>query len=83
MHGEPGSSTKKNEIALAKVGLTIVLIFILCHSVKWIPNIYELVRKSSFSQCFKLCSSKVIEPFKNLILKNYMGINQTQKVRAK
>merc|ERR1711899_612304 len=37
---------KKNEIALAKVGLTIVLIFILCHSVKWIPNIYELVRLS-------------------------------------
>ena len=35
---------KKNEIALAKVSLTIVLIFILCHSVKWIPNIYEVVR---------------------------------------
>lgn len=28
------------------MGLTIVLIFILCHSVKWIPNIYELVRLS-------------------------------------
>ena len=41
------NSTKKNEIALAKVGLTIVLIFILCHSVKWIPNIYELVRLST------------------------------------
>ena len=29
------------------MGLTIVLIFILCHSIKWIPNIYELVRLSS------------------------------------
>ena len=38
------SSSKKNEIALAKVSLAIVLIFILCHSVRWIPNVYELVR---------------------------------------
>lgn len=38
------SSTKRNEIALAKVSLTIVFIFIICHSVKWIPNIYELAR---------------------------------------
>ena len=43
-------SSKKNEIALAKVSLTIVFIFILCHSVKWIPNIYELVRLSSEDQ---------------------------------
>ena len=42
-----GDQTKKNEVALAKVSLTIVLIFILCHSVKWIPNIYELLRLSS------------------------------------
>lgn len=41
------ASSKRNEIALAKVSLTIVLIFILCHSVKWIPNIYELARLSS------------------------------------
>ena len=38
------SASKKNEIALAKVSLAIVLIFILCHSVRWIPNVYELVR---------------------------------------
>ena len=40
------SANKRNEIALAKVSLTIVLIFILCHSIKWIPNIYEVVRLS-------------------------------------
>ena len=40
------TSNKRNEIALAKVSLTIVLIFILCHSIKWIPNIYEVVRLS-------------------------------------
>ena len=38
------SSSKKNEIALAKVSMAIVLIFIICHSVRWIPNVYELVR---------------------------------------
>ena len=38
------SSSKKNEMLLAKVSLTIVFIFILCHSVKWIPNIFELLR---------------------------------------
>ena len=38
------STSKKNEIALAKVSLAIVLIFILCHSVRWIPNVYELAR---------------------------------------
>jgi len=37
-------SSKKKEMALAKVSLTIVFIFILCHSVKWIPNIFELLR---------------------------------------
>ncbi len=34
----------QKEIALAKVSLTIVIIFIVCHSVKWIPNLYELAR---------------------------------------
>ena len=33
---------KPKEIKLAKVGLYIVLIFVLCHSVRWIPNFYEL-----------------------------------------
>ena len=38
------SDAKKNEIALAKVSMAIVFIFILCHSVRWIPNVYELTR---------------------------------------
>ena len=42
----PASASKKNEIALAKVSLMIVFIFILCHSVRWIPNVYELIRIS-------------------------------------
>ena len=33
---------KPKEIKLAKVGLYIVLIFVLCHSVRWVPNFYEL-----------------------------------------
>ena len=35
---------RRNEIALAKVSLAIVFVCILCHSVKWVPNVYELWR---------------------------------------
>ena len=34
---------KTNEIALSKVSLIISLVFILCHSIRFVPNIYELV----------------------------------------
>ena len=30
--------------SLLQISLTIVFIFIVCHSVKWIPNLYELGR---------------------------------------
>jgi hypothetical protein len=33
---------KPKEIKLATVGLWIVLIFVLCHSFRWVPNFYEL-----------------------------------------
>jgi hypothetical protein len=32
----------KKETVLAQVSLFMVLVFILCHSIKWVPNIYEL-----------------------------------------
>ena len=35
------------EVKLAKVGLYIVLIFVMCHSVKWVPNFYELVHQGT------------------------------------
>ena len=36
---------KLGEVMLAKVSLVIVVVFIICHSIKWIPNIYELVQR--------------------------------------
>ena len=33
---------KTSELRLAKVSLMIVFVFIICHSARWIPNIYEL-----------------------------------------
>ena len=33
---------RKKDVGMAKVSLAIVFIFIICHSIKWIPNIYEL-----------------------------------------
>jgi hypothetical protein len=31
-------------VNLAKISLGIVFVFIVCHSLKWIPNIYELMQ---------------------------------------
>ena len=33
-------------MAIAKLSLTIAVIFILCHSVKWIPNLHEIIMVS-------------------------------------
>ena len=37
-------SPQNNNIGLAKVGLTIAVVYVLCHSVRWVPNCYELYR---------------------------------------
>ena len=42
----PFSVTKRlktNEIVLSKVSLIISLVFIICHSIRFVPNIYELI----------------------------------------
>ena len=36
---------KTNEIVLAKVSLMITFVFIVCHSIRWVPNIYELIQR--------------------------------------
>ncbi len=41
-NGGPGDGTKKKDVLLAKISLVIVFVFIVCHSVRWVPNIYEL-----------------------------------------
>ena len=33
---------KFSGVMLAKVSIGIAVVFIICHSVKWVPNIYEL-----------------------------------------
>jgi hypothetical protein len=44
-----GQKLRKKDVGMAKVSLVIVFIFIICHSVKWIPNIYELSQVVSSS----------------------------------
>ena len=39
----PKEVTRENEILLAKVSVIIVIFFIICHSVRWIPIIYGIV----------------------------------------
>merc|ERR1712141_581565 len=40
----PDDRNRRKDIVLAKVSLAIVFVFIVCHSIKWIPNIYELMQ---------------------------------------
>ena len=46
------SRRRKLQIDFAKVSLAIVGVFVLCHSVKWIPNIYELLVITRFEPYF-------------------------------
>ena len=45
-------STRQKELTLAKISLAIAIVFIVSHSVKWIPNFYELVNVSVLNQIF-------------------------------
>ena len=36
---------KPSDIALAKFNVIMVAVFITCHSVRWVPNIYELIQR--------------------------------------
>ena len=38
----PGEGAKKKDVLLAKISLVIVFVFVVCHSVRWVPNVYEL-----------------------------------------
>lgn len=38
-----GQSVQAREVRLARVSCLIVAVFIICHSVRWVPNIYELL----------------------------------------
>lgn len=44
-----------NELELAKVSLIVIIIFVICNSIRWIPNIYELLQR------LKLDEEKSIE----------------------
>ena len=37
-----------NEIVLGKISIIIAVVFLTFHSVKWIPNIYELVQRTQY-----------------------------------
>ena len=37
------------DVVLAKFSLLIVAVFVVCHSIRWIPNVYELMQRVSHS----------------------------------
>ena len=55
--GSNGAAAPK-EITLAKISLAIAIVFIVSHSVKWIPNFYELVYVSALIT-FRILTLKV------------------------
>ena len=48
---------RRKNIVLSKVSLAIVFVFIVCHSIKWIPNIYELQNVSLSIELLSVFSS--------------------------
>ena len=40
---------RKNEMTVARISVLTVAIFIVCHSIRWIPNIYELIQHTMHS----------------------------------
>ena len=36
----------KRDLLMTHVSLAVVFVFIVCHSIKWIPNIYEFLQVS-------------------------------------
>jgi len=43
---------REKEIKLSQIGLIIVAVFIRCHSVKWVPNMYELHQSGAEEEHF-------------------------------
>ena len=49
LHHEGEEQRREVQVQMAKVSIIIVIIFIICHSVKWVANIYELIHVSRLS----------------------------------
>ena len=47
------SENRNNEMCLAKISMWIIVIFIVCHSIRWIPNIYELIQHTRLTDEFQ------------------------------
>ena len=43
---------RRREVVLAKISLYMVFVFLICHSVKIVPNIYEMVQTYLEVRCF-------------------------------
>jgi len=39
---------KRNDIMMSKVTLAVAFMFLVCHSIRWIPNIFELAQRTMY-----------------------------------
>lgn len=59
------TGARRKEITLAKVSMVIVFVFIFCHALKWIPNLYELLLVDT-SNLANLKWPNLVEVFTNI-----------------
>ena len=60
---EDSLSSSGKETAIAKISLTIAIVYIICHSVKMIPNMHEIILVSN-------CSGYQRQNHKTILYKN-------------
>ena len=64
LEGENNPSNRsRKEMGIAKISLTIAVVFIVCHSIKWIPNIHEIIMvRNRFYYLIKKCNNYIFKP---------------------
>ena len=65
IHQHGVDERRQAQVHMAKVSIIIVAIFVVCHSIKWVPNIYEMIFVST---------SKIISNLSSFRIKKYLII---------
>ena len=67
---ESSDRQRRKDVKLAKISFLIVLVFMICHSFRWIPNVYELYLVSRGQLSFQICQSNMSD--------GHSPVNKTQ-----
>ena len=59
IHQHGVDERRQAQVHMAKVSIIIVAIFVVCHSIKWVPNIYEMIFVSTSKIISNLSSFRI------------------------